>query len=63
MNVKTKAFMAGILFATAVDSLYQDIIGKEAFLRIVDAGWISSVITIPLAIIFIISAFILLFGE
>lgn len=48
-----KAFWAGALIDAACRSLYQDAIGKEAFLRVVDANWISGWYTVPLALVFL----------
>ena len=42
-----KKFIAGILSYAAVQSLEQDAIGKEAYLRFADIGWISAWITVP----------------
>lgn len=45
-----KAFFAGALFEVALRSLSQDFHGKEAYLRMVDAGWVSGWITVPIAL-------------
>ena len=59
MSLRFKVFCAGILFESALKSIQQDIHGKEAYLKIVDAGWVSAWITVPMAIIFIIFAIFL----
>ena len=55
-----KAFFAGLLIGSAFRSLEQDIVGKEAYLKIVDAGWISAWITVPVAILWLTIGLILL---
>lgn len=46
-----KLFLAGWIMGDAFDSLYQDALGKAGYIRLIDAAWISPVITVPVAII------------
>ena len=60
MNSK---FLSGILVYSAINSLYQDMIGKEAFLERVNNNWYPAYITVPLAIIILIAALVLYFKK
>jgi hypothetical protein len=51
-----KLFCAGYLFHTALQSLYQDAIGKEKYLRIADLMWVDAWYTVPLATAILIVA-------
>jgi len=47
--------MCGSVFSrgcahAAVMNLYQDLLGKEAYLRVADAGWVSGWWTAPMAL-------------
>jgi hypothetical protein len=50
-------WLSGFLMSSAWRSLYEDFYGKERFLRIVDAGWISAWITVPYAVFLIFASF------
>ena len=63
MNQKWKGFWAGSFITTAYHSLLQDIIGKEAYLKIADAGWISPFITVPMALILLFVGVALIVNE
>lgn len=58
-----KQFWAGVLAQIGISSLIQDIVGKEEYLRHVEANWISAAITIPLAVMVLGIAFILATDE
>ncbi len=49
-EVRLNAFIHGVFFWWAINSLYQDIIGKEAYLQNVQTNWVDGSITIPIAI-------------
>jgi|14BtaG_2_1085337.scaffolds.fasta_scaffold31460_4 hypothetical protein len=52
----TKSYLAGgLVFASAL-SLYQDYLGPEGYAELVVEQWISPVITVPLAIVVLLSA-------
>ena len=53
MKIANK-YVAGIIMYSAVNSLYQDVIGKEGYIERISNGWISSWITVPLAILFLV---------
>lgn len=38
----------------ALNSLYQDFLGKDKYLKMADAGWLDPWITVPLALIFLV---------
>ena len=48
----------GVLLHSGMRSLYQDIIGKDAYLQVTAAGWISAKYTVPLALLLIVSVFV-----
>lgn len=48
---KSIGFVAGATAMAAVHSLYQDVLGIEAYIASVRAGWVSSAFTIPVALI------------
>ena len=50
-------FWAGWLVAIAINSLVQDLIGKEVYLALVMSYWWTSWITIPLSIFLIYMAY------
>jgi hypothetical protein len=56
-----KAAFGGWIACSSFHSLYQDIVGKEAYLKIVDAGWVRSGVTIPIALFFIAIACLLFY--
>ncbi len=51
---------SGVLMTLAVLSLYQDFFGRDRYIEIVRAGWVSGWITVPLAIAKMVIALILL---
>jgi hypothetical protein len=60
MKAWLKAFLAGILLNMSISSLYQDLLGKEGFIKHVESAWVPAGVTIPIAILFfIIAAFLL----
>lgn len=57
-------FYAGMFMTLAIHSFYQDYYGKEAYIKHISENWTSAYISVPLAIIFIIVAWILMgIGE
>jgi hypothetical protein len=58
--MKFRLILAGMIINTGIDSLYQDMIGKEMYIKAINDLWISSYITVPFAIIGIIIAIILI---
>jgi hypothetical protein len=57
MNAFIKLILGGWLLHSAADSLYQDALGKEQFMRLVDVTWIDPLITVPLAILTLLLAY------
>lgn len=49
-------FAAGMVAATMLDGLYQDIIGKAAYVRMAQNDWVSGWWTIPVEVICIVVA-------
>lgn len=56
-------FMSGAIWVLSMDSLNQDMIGKDKLLEIYEFIWIDWRITVPLAIIGLIVSFILYYKE
>ena len=56
MKKKTRYVVAGWLLCSAFSSINQDMLGKDKFMRVCDAAWMSGYITVPLAILVIIAA-------
>lgn len=50
-------FWSGWLACGAVTSLGQDYVGKEAYIKLVEAGWIDPVYTVPLALFLLLIAY------
>jgi hypothetical protein len=63
MSNFTRGFLAGWLILTAFRSLYQDILGKEAFIKVVDAGWVTPCITVPIALLFLYVGLFIFFTQ
>lgn len=60
MHPWLKLVAAGWLAHAAVESLCQDAIGKARWLAMVDAGWMSAWITVPVALaLLVLSAFLI----
>ena len=51
-----RAFWAGMLMFIAMQSILQDIMGKEEFLRRTEAMWIPWYVTVPIAVLLIFMA-------
>ena len=60
MKKKTRYALAGWLAATAINSLNQDALGKEAYMKLTDLCWRSGYITVPLAIMVLLVAIAML---
>ncbi len=45
------AFVFGMAFACSLVSLHQDMMGQEAYAKLVETNWVSGWITVPLAIV------------
>lgn len=44
------SFMRGVISAICGMSLYQDMLGKEKYLRMAEIGWLDSQYSVPLAL-------------
>jgi hypothetical protein len=62
-QIKIKSFWHGAISYWALNSLHQDILGKEGYIQKVQTNWIDSMITIPLAIIVIIFVAVDLYAK
>lgn len=49
--MKLHYFLLGMISLSCLNSLFSDILGKEAFVNYVQNNWIDSRITIPIAIL------------
>jgi hypothetical protein len=49
--------------SAALRSLYQDMLGKEQYLKLIDAGWVSAGITVPIALAMCIWAILLMSND
>lgn len=47
-------FWAGVSFLFAVQSLFQDFLGRDAYVAQVREHWISSSISVPLALVVLV---------
>lgn len=54
-----KKFIAGFLACSAIRSIEQDIVGKEAYIQLINYAWVSAWYTVPLAVLMLVVAFIL----
>lgn len=54
-----KAFGGGLILL-AIQSLHQDLIGKEEYIRRINYQWIDSYYTVPFALVLLIIGFYLL---
>lgn len=52
-------FIAGILVMSASTSLHQDLMGKTRYLAMVEAGWVDWRVTVPIAVLALIAAWLL----
>lgn len=59
MKAWLKLFFSGWLVSSAVRSLEQDAIGQEKYIELVKSAWISAWATVPLALFFIWTAWLL----
>jgi len=57
---KWNIFYAGILFYASINSIIQDIMGKEGYINYVNLHWIDSSVTFPLAIVLLFLSFSLI---
>ena len=57
MKPYLKAALGGMLVQSSLTSLNQDMLGKEAYLKMADIGWISAAVTVPLAALFLVIGF------
>ena len=53
----TQHFLAGILFCLAIESLIEDLVGKERYLVWVAANWEPATSSVPLALFILIIAY------
>ena len=49
-------FVAGMFFINGLNSLFQDLLGKEAYIQFIKKYWISSWLTVPIALFMIIGS-------
>lgn len=63
MNRFYSGIFTGWLIMMAIQSIHQDILGKEAYIATVRAHWVSEWVTIPLALIMLFFAFILCWAD
>ena len=56
-------FMCGFLIAMAIYSLLQDTFGQERYLRLVAENWIPGWITVPLALVVVLSCYWIYFRR
>ena len=61
MSLQTKLFISGAGAYLALDSLYQDYVGKETCLKLMETHWISYKISVPIALIILFFCFRFLF--
>lgn len=47
----TLLLIMGAMIQVAVRGLYQDALGKEAYLRVAEAGWASAYVTVPMSLL------------
>jgi len=47
----SSAFWNGFVVCACLESLRQDMIGKERYIKSVDLNWVDSRITVPIAIV------------
>ena len=55
MKIHYKSFVAGICFVVALRSLYQDLLGLDNYIEIVRSCWISWKVSVPFAIVILLS--------
>ncbi len=58
ISINAYQFFAGYLFCSALNSLRQDVYGKEKYIAMCQAGWLSAWITVPLALMAILLAIV-----
>jgi hypothetical protein len=58
-----KHFFSGVLFHIALVSLVQDFYGKEQYTKIIEAAWVSPVLTVPLALILLVVSLVLAYAS
>lgn len=51
--------MSGYLLGAAFTSLYQDFLGREKYIQMVEAHWVDSSFSVPVALLMIVVAVIL----
>ena len=63
LTPRTQGYIAGIAVACGSTSLYQDYLGKEAYLASVAAHWTSWVYTVPPALLMLVVGIVLLIDR
>ena len=64
MNKEYRWLYAGYLLQSATTSLWQDALGKQAYIKAVNDCWIDAHVTVPFAVCTIIFAmFIIVSGK
>ena len=63
MKEKWYKFISGFLFYSAITSLWQDMLGKEAYIELAYQKWIPASKTVPMAIILLIISMYLFVND
>lgn len=53
--MKIRYFVFGFFTYWALLSLNQDMLGKEKYLKLVETGWVDAKITVPIALLVLIT--------
>ncbi|MCK5612836.1 hypothetical protein KAR91_63775 [Candidatus Pacearchaeota archaeon] len=61
--MKTRIFLAGYIFCSAIRSLYEDMLGKEKYMQMIDVAWVSWKYTVPIAFFMIIITCVVCYIE
>lgn len=56
-------FLAGAAFHSAIMSLFQDCIGKEGYIDIVNRHWIDPRISVPIALLIVVLSMMMFFEK
>ena len=55
MKIHYKSFVAGVLVVIALKSLHQDLLGLDGYIETVKASWVNWKISVPAAIVILLS--------
>jgi hypothetical protein len=53
-RAKRRPLLAGVALYAAVQSLWEDFLGRDRYVRAVSDGWVSARITVPLALLLLV---------